>query len=458
LIPDREMHTVSAQTIIIKREYQSLLPKLSPGEFKSLEQSIKEIGLQVPLIVNQDNVLLDGNHRYRACLELGFVQLPIITLKFDDALDEKKFVIKLNRDRRHLSKFQRIELEYKLETIENELAQKRMSDAGRKGAGKRWTSNDSSNRHHNDKVKENKVVQNYTTLRETNRIHKGVKPIPQGRVIDLSARNAHVSPMTYYKGREIIKNASEEIKEKLRSDKLKIDKVFRQLQRQQLKEELIRSSDSESSTELSSNRSKLLYGDFIEKSKTIPDNSIDLIFTDPPYGKKWLPVYEKLAETAFRVLKSGGSLVTNLGHHLFPKVIEYMQKSGLNYHWILTVKLAGPFSRFYARGVTIKTKPLLWVIKGEKCNTVDFISDLIESTAPEKVVHEWEQSTNEARHVVSRLTVENQIVFDPMMGSGTTGAAALMLNRKFIGIEIDKEKFEMAKKRIDSGFDKGKRG
>ena len=278
----------------------------------------------------------------------------------------------------------------------------------------------------------------------------------KGRVIDVSARNAHVSPMTYYKGREIIKNASEGIKEKLRKDKVKIDKVFRQLQRQRLKQELIRSSDNESRIELSSNRSKLLHGDFIEKSKTLPDNSIDLIFTDPPYGKKWLPIYEKLAETASRVLKSGGSLVTNLGHHILPEVIEYMQGSGLNYHWILTVKLAGPFGRFHARGVTIKTKSLLWVIKGEKCNAVDFISDLIESTTPEKVAHEWEQSTNEPRHVVSRLTVENQIVFDPMMGSGTTGVAALMLNRKFIGIEIDEEKFEIAKKRIYSGFDNGK--
>ena len=44
--------------------------------------------------------------------------------------------------------------------------------------------------------------------------------------------------------------------------------------------------------------------------------------------------------------------------------------------------------------------------------------------------------------------MEGQTVFDPMMGSGTTGAAAVQHNRKFIGIEIEPEKFEIAKARI----------
>lgn len=54
----------------------------------------------------------------------------------------------------------------------------------------------------------------------------------------------------------------------------------------------------------------------------------------------------------------------------------------------------------------------------------------------------------DAEHVISRLTLEGQTVFDPMMGSGTTGAAAVKLRRRFIGIEIDSDKFEVAKTRI----------
>ena len=56
--------------------------------------------------------------------------------------------------------------------------------------------------------------------------------------------------------------------------------------------------------------------------------------------------------------------------------------------------------------------------------------------------------TVEAEHVIRALTVENQIILDPFMGSGTTGIAALNLKRKFIGIEIDKERFEIAQANI----------
>jgi site-specific DNA-methyltransferase (adenine-specific) len=82
------------------------------------------------------------------------------------------------------------------------------------------------------------------------------------------------------------------------------------------------------------------------------------------------------------------------------------------------------------------------------------MSDCIESRTPEKVLNEWEQSTAEAEHVISRLTVENEVVFDPMLGSGTTSVAALNLDRKFIGFEKDKEKFEIAKGRISKCCEK----
>lgn len=50
--------------------------------------------------------------------------------------------------------------------------------------------------------------------------------------------------------------------------------------------------------------------------------------------------------------------------------------------------------------------------------------------------------------IVKNLTVEHQLVVDPFMGSGTTGIAALKLNRKFIGVEIDQDTFNIAKNQI----------
>jgi ParB-like chromosome segregation protein Spo0J len=55
------------------QEYASLVPQLSKEEYESLKQSIKENGLWVPIVVNNDGVILDGHHRYKACQERGLI-------------------------------------------------------------------------------------------------------------------------------------------------------------------------------------------------------------------------------------------------------------------------------------------------------------------------------------------------------------------------------------------------
>ena len=100
-------------------------------------------------------------------------------------------------------------------------------------------------------------------------------------------------------------------------------------------------------------------------------------------------------------------------------------------------------------------KPLLWFIKGEKISSTspiealnDYLYDYVESKPSDKILHPWEQSTVEAEHIIKKLTLENQVVLDPLMGSGTTGIAALNLKRRFMGIEKEQEKFLIAKARF----------
>jgi hypothetical protein len=113
------------------KKYLDLLPPLSDAEYESLKTSIKAAdGLHVPVIVNPDGIVLDGHHRFRACKELG-VALRFDTKKFSDPLEEKRFVIEVNLERRHLNEFQREELGHALEEIEGEKARKRMSNGGR---------------------------------------------------------------------------------------------------------------------------------------------------------------------------------------------------------------------------------------------------------------------------------------------------------------------------------------
>ncbi|MGC2383978.1 MAG: DNA methyltransferase, partial [Nitrososphaeraceae archaeon] len=93
--------------------------------------------------------------------------------------------------------------------------------------------------------------------------------------------------------------------------------------------------------------------------------------------------------------------------------------------------------------------PMLWYYKGpQRENTIELIEDLIKSETPVKILHKWQQSLIEAEKIISRVTVENQVVLDPMMGVGTNGIAALKLKRRFVGIEKDKVRCSIARGNI----------
>jgi DNA modification methylase len=91
------------------------------------------------------------------------------------------------------------------------------------------------------------------------------------------------------------------------------------------------------------------------------------------------------------------------------------------------LKHSGASARVFGRYIIADWKPILFLVKGSKPNIAEdyFIHDVIESKPPDKTLNDWAQSTVEAQYLISKLTVENQIVFDPMMGTGTTGISAL---------------------------------
>jgi len=86
-------------------------------------------------------------------------------------------------------------------------------------------------------------------------------------------------------------------------------------------------------------------------------------------------------------------------------------------------------------------KPLIWFVKGDRPNTVNDILDIVNSQSIDEVLNIWEHPTVVSDYFIRNLTVENDIVLDPIMGDGTTGISALILGRKFIGIEADESIF-----------------
>jgi DNA modification methylase len=94
------------------------------------------------------------------------------------------------------------------------------------------------------------------------------------------------------------------------------------------------------------------------------------------------------------------------------------------------------------------TTLLLWYFKGSEPKILESIRDSVESKPPDKSLHPWTQSPVEAEYVISKFTVENDVVLDPTMGTGTTGIAALKLKRRFDGIEKNADTLAIAKQNI----------
>ena len=194
----------------------------------------------------------------------------------------------------------------------------------------------------------------------------------------------------------------------------------------------------------------LKQGDCLELMKELPDESIDLILTDPPYAQKYNYLWEGLAKESPRILKKGGSLVTLCGHYQVPFVIETMSKY-LKYWWIGGIAQRRS-NRLAGKWVFVKWKPVLWYVKehrrviGYKC-PYDLVSPIKEDWKDKKL-HEWNQPEIFSENWIKYLINEGDIVLDPFMGSGTTGVACVQLNRNFIGYEISLDYVKIAEKRI----------
>jgi 16S rRNA G966 N2-methylase RsmD len=204
-----------------------------------------------------------------------------------------------------------------------------------------------------------------------------------------------------------------EILDKVDKGTMKVDKGYKQIKNEQTRQEKIaRLKHDTALSKLLPNNVDLRYGDFREKLKDIPDDSIDLIFTDPPYDEQSLPLYNDLIEVASRVLKPGASLLTLFGSWALPQIFEYAKNSDLKYQWRICVKHHGNSAKMWKQQVRVKWKPLVWLVRGDKPTYQVEMDDYIDSAPPDKILHEWQQSITEAEYMISHLTVEDQTILD----------------------------------------------
>ncbi len=194
----------------------------------------------------------------------------------------------------------------------------------------------------------------------------------------------------------------------------------------------------------------VICGDFRAHQDRIEDDSVSLIFTDPPYNKKTIPIYEDLAKFAEAKLVDGGSLVTYLGDYALPEVMELITPH-LTFAWPLVMAHTGNTQLIHSKttySIHVKSKLMLWFRKGQALRlTRDPIDTLIYSEQ-EKCTHEWQQGRKEAKYLISRLCPEGGLVVDPFCGGGTTAVVCKSLGMKYLTYEIDLATAELARQRI----------
>ncbi len=184
-------------------------------------------------------------------------------------------------------------------------------------------------------------------------------------------------------------------------------------------------------------------GDARELSKAIPDESVDLIFTDPVYDR--IDDYEWLAETAARVLKPDRACLVFCGIGWLGETIQAMRNGGLSYRWQLILSMPyrngghipGGFSQYIN---------CLWFEKGYS-NPNRQIPDM-RLWRPAIGPFEWAKNPDFVAYYMAQFSNENDIIWDMFTGLGTVPAVCKMLNRRYLAFEIDPDTAALARERV----------
>lgn len=213
---------------------------------------------------------------------------------------------------------------------------------------------------------------------------------------------------------------------------------------------------------------RLINGDCLEVMKDIPDESIDLVLTDPPYGINLTPQrasgkfkntnvinddnlawLSKFSSEIYRISKNIACVFCgwqhvdkfkqSLEHHFAIKNILIWNKDwfgmGNNYRPNYELIIVGCKKNFVTKS-------------NNKSNILTY-----RRLPPKSMLHSCQKPVLLLEDIISELSNVGDVVFDGFMGSGSTGVACVNTGRKFIGIELDEKYFNIAKQRIEESVE-----
>lgn len=204
---------------------------------------------------------------------------------------------------------------------------------------------------------------------------------------------------------------------------------------------------------------KIIQGDCLEVMKGIPDNSVDLVLTDPPYNAKnigpkskiydtgqmqlpledyinfchsWYAQCERIAKT---VVFSPG--ISNIAYYPQPKwIICWYKPAAVSFNRMGGYNAWEPIS-VYGKATSRIPYDVI------KFNTTNHTKGIEAEHPCPKPLGLWSQ-------LVEKFSNKGDTVLDPFLGSGTTAVACKMLDRNYIGIELSEKYCEIARDRIEN--------
>lgn len=187
----------------------------------------------------------------------------------------------------------------------------------------------------------------------------------------------------------------------------------------------------------------IVTGDARELAKDIPDESIDLIFTDPVYDR--IEDYEWLAKTAARVLKPNKSVLAFCGHSYTISsgsvMLSHLMGGPVLEHYV-----SGSVGRLFSHSIQCNVLPCLWFSKGIPDNKWMALQEL--STPKGQRGHKWGKAEDMAMYRISRFTNLKDIILEPFCGGGSTISVCKQLNRQYLAFEIDPLTADLARQRV----------
>lgn len=220
---------------------------------------------------------------------------------------------------------------------------------------------------------------------------------------------------------------------------------------------------------------QLYQGDCLEIMKQIPEGKIDLLITDPPYktitggdsnganserpkgmlqGNRKLFKHQNIKISSwmpeiYRVLKEGSHCYIFTNSLNLQEMLNEATKAGFKLHNLLVwEKNNCTPSQYYMKNceyvLFLRKGKAKWINNIGDSKTVHKFNNIIGNK-----LHPTEKPVDLIEYYLLNSSEPNDIVFDPFMGSGSTGEAAVKNNRNFVGIELDEKYFNIAKERLE---------